>query len=162
MAEPGSHTKKSSEDQRKNLLQMYVLLLESTQWQKKKKSLGKSQGSIFLSLTLGDDDIIKVSLPLQLFFFFNFTSKIKKETARNHTQANGLFRSMKNSSMARSPQCAQLGSQAPPLATFKSSPSCAAKNIFDHGVKTGSAHTQRHHLLIPGSDGRFSYLKTQG
>lgn len=42
MAVPGSQTKKSSEDQRKNLLEMYVLLLESTQWKKKKKILGKS------------------------------------------------------------------------------------------------------------------------
>ena len=43
MAEPGSHTKKSSEDQRKNLLQMYVLLLESTQWRKKKKKKKKKK-----------------------------------------------------------------------------------------------------------------------
>lgn len=40
MIVPGSQTKKSSEDRRKNLLEMYALLLESIQWQKKKKNQG--------------------------------------------------------------------------------------------------------------------------
>lgn len=153
---PASQTKKSSEDGGKNLVGMYVLFLKVPNG----KKLQGNPCKVYSFLQhMEIMDIIKVSLPLQPLLFDQ--RQLKKETARNNTRADGLFLTMKTPPRQEALSVAHQALRHLHC-HLQELPSCAAKNIFDHGMKTGVLTHKDTTCSYPFSDYSFSYLKTEG